>query len=180
MVFPRTQILNSDFDYSTEPRRIQVNLIGEELDSDLIEITKEKAKEYGLDQTEVVIHQSGNGGTDLNVLRSDILKDLYERNEQVIQDKDQRIAILENEVANYAQVRALGGEIAQEAKINHPNLRKFTLNRSLVTDLEKKKADTLLVAYAEFVPKVQRAERDKFIEWLKLRTKSDTVALILY
>ncbi|QYH39625.1 TIGR00341 family protein [Algoriphagus sp. NBT04N3] len=180
MVFPRTQILNSDYDYSTEPRRIQVNLIGEELDSDLIEITKEKAKEYGLDQTEVVIHQSGNGGTDLNVLRSDILKDLYERNEQVIQDKDQRIAILENEVANYAQVRALGGEIAQEAKINHPNLRKFTLNRSLVTDLEKKKADTLLVAYAEFVPKPPRAERDKFIEWLKLRTKSDTVALILY
>ncbi|MGM0944625.1 MAG: TIGR00341 family protein [Bacteroidota bacterium] len=180
MKFPKTQVLNSEADFSKEPRLIQVNLIGEELDPEMLEIIKGKATDYGLDQTEVIINQSGNGSTDFNVLRSDILKDLYERNEQVINDKNQRIALLESEVANYAQVRALGGEIAKEAKINHPGLQKFTLNRSLVTDLQSQKADTLLLAYAEFQPKPSKTESDKLVQWLKLRTKSDTVALILY
>src|SRR5690606_9685657 len=115
----------------------------------------------------------------MSVLRSDILKDLYERNEQLIQDKDTKIALLEREVANYSQVRALGSEIAEEAKINHPNLKKFTLNRSTVRDLENKTTDTLLVAYAEFAKKPSSADTNKLRDWLKLRTKSDTVALIL-
>ncbi|WP_268034572.1 TIGR00341 family protein [Algoriphagus sp. PAP.12] len=180
MVFPKTQVLNSDFDYSQEPRRIEVNLIGEELDSETLKIAKEKAKEYDLENTEIVIHQSGNGIADMNVLRSDILKDLYERNEQIIQDKDQRISLLENEVANYGQIRVLGKEIAQEARINHPNLSKFALNRSLVTDLSEDTSDTLLVAYAQFKKKPNQSETDKLVQWLKLRTKSDTVALILF
>lgn len=180
MVFPKTQVLNSELDYSQEPRRIEVNLIGEEIDEGTLKIAKEKALEYNLENTEIVIHQSGNGATDMNLLRSDILKDLYERNEQIIQDKDQRISLLENEVANYGQIRVLGKEIAQEAKINHPNLSKFALNRSLVTDLASDKSDTLLLAYAEFKKKPNRSETDKLVQWLKLRTKSDTVALILY
>ena len=116
----------------------------------------------------------------MNVLRSDILKDLYERNEMLIQNKDEKIAILEAEVANYSQVRALGNEIAQEAKINHPSLRKFTLNRSMVSNLETNTTDTLLVAYAEFANKPTSTDTNKLLNWLKLRTKSDTVALILH
>lgn len=180
MVFPKTQVLNSELDYSQEPRRIEVNLIGEELDEETLQIAKDKAKEYDLLDTEIVIHQSGNGITDMNVLRSDILKDLYEKNEQIIQDKDQRISLLENEVANYGQIRVLGREIAHEARINHPNLDKFALNRSLMTDLASDTSDTLLVAYAQFKKKPNRSETDKLVQWLKLRTKSDTIALILY
>ncbi|WP_026954893.1 TIGR00341 family protein [Algoriphagus vanfongensis] len=180
MVFPKTQVLSSEFDYSQDPRRIEINLIGEPLDNDVLRITKEKAIEYDLEKTEVVIHQSGSASTDMNLLRSDILKDLYERNEQVIQDKDEKISLLENEVANYSQIRILGTEIAQEAKINHPNLTKFALNRSLISDLGANSSDTLLIAYAQFKTKPQKSESDKFLQWLKLRTKADTVALFLY
>ncbi|NVJ85840.1 MAG: TIGR00341 family protein [Algoriphagus sp.] len=179
MKFPRTQVLNSNFDYSNNPPQIEVMLIGEELDEEILEITKSKAADYNLGNTEIIIQQSGNSPTDLNVLRSDILKDLYERNEEIIRNKDERISLLEEEVANYGQIRALGPEIAQEAKINHPNLRKFTLNRTVLSDLEKAQSDTLLMAFAEFRKKPTHSETKRFLDWLKIRTKSDTVALIL-
>src|SRR5690606_22239312 len=113
------------------PKIIKINLIGDRLSDDEINLLETKAM-AGLDNTQLQINQSGGVETDMSVLRSDILKDLYERNEQLIQDKDTKIALLEREVANYSQVRALGSEIAEEAKINHPNLKKFTLNRSTV------------------------------------------------
>lgn len=179
MKFPRTQVLNAEYEFSTNPRTIEVMLIGEELNQDILDIATEKSTEYNLENTEVIIKQSGNSPTDMNVLRSDILKDLYERNEEIIRNKDERIALLEKEVANYGQIRALGPEIAQEAKVNHPNLRKFTLNRTVLSDLDSAKTDTLLMAFAQFGRKPPKAETDKLLAWLKVRTKSDTVALIL-
>ncbi|PZX60469.1 putative hydrophobic protein (TIGR00341 family) [Algoriphagus ratkowskyi] len=179
MIFPKTQVLSSEFTYYSDPRVIKINLIGEVLADESIESLREKVKIQGFDNTQLQINQSGSRGTDMNILRSEILKDLYERNEMLIQNKDEKIAILEAEVANYSQVRALGNEIAQEAKINHPSLKKFTLNRSLVSNLDSKTTDTLLVAYAEFTKKPSAADTNKLLTWLKLRTKSDTVALIL-
>lgn len=179
MIFPKTQVLNTNYTYSTEEKIIQVNLIGDQVDPETISTIREKAVSFGLDNTEIKINQNNAGITDMNLLRSDILKDLYERNEQIIQDKDMRIALLESEVANYGEVRYLGNDIAQEAKVNHPKLRKFTLNNSLITDLESESTDTLLVAFAEFTTKPSKEETEKFTQWLKLRTKSDTVALIL-
>lgn len=179
MVFPATQVLSSNINYSTTEKSIMVNLIGEPISKESIDIIKEKAVNFGLTDTEIVINQNNSGITDINILRSDILKDLYERNEKLIQDKDEKIAFLENEVAAYGTVRFLGNDIAKEAKINHPKIRKFSLNRSLITNLEKNSIDTLLIAYAEFSGKPTNEEKDKLNNWLKIRTKSDTVGLII-
>jgi len=132
-----------------------------------------------LEETSLTFLQSGNG-TDLNLLRNDILKDLYERNETLIRDKDEKIALLENEILADANTRKLSVEIAEEAKINHPNLKKFTIGRALMTDLDKKKVDTLLVAYAQFSPEPSKAESKRLSDWIKIRTKADTIALILH
>jgi uncharacterized hydrophobic protein (TIGR00271 family) len=179
MVFPATQVLSSNINYSTTEKSIMVNLIGEPISKESIDIIKEKAVNFGLTDTEIVINQNNSGITDINILRSDILKDLYERNEKLIQDKDEKIAFLENEVAAYGTVRFLGNDIAKEAKINHPKIRKFSLNRSLITNLEKNSIDTLLIAYAEFSGKPTNEEKDKLNNWLKIRTKSDTIGLII-
>lgn len=178
MQFPKTQVLNSEYTYNRHERKIEVSLIGENLPEEQIEILKQKMFGLGLTETELVINQSGNT-TDLQVLRNDVLKDLYERNESLIQDKDAQIAFLEKEVAKDAQIRSLSMEIAQEAKINHPQLSKFSLGRSVFTDLEKKEQDTLLSAYASFKSPPSKSEITKLQQWLKIRTKADTVALIL-
>lgn len=179
MQFPKTQVLNSNFEYTNGSRLIEVSLIGEMLSVEEIEILKNKMVSLGMTATELVINQSGSNGTDINVLRNDILKDLYERNEGLIIDKDRKIALLERELSEDAQIRNLSNEVAREAKINHPNLKKFSLGRSIFTDLDKNETDTLISAYASFQPQPPRSEIKKLQEWLKIRTKSDTVALII-
>lgn len=179
MQFPRTQVLNTNFEYSNKSRLIEVSLIGNLIEEEEIEILRNKITGMGMTDTELVISQSGSNGTDINVLRNDILKDLYERNEGLIIDKDRKIELLERELSEDAQIRTLSQEVAREAKINHPNLRKFSLGRSIFTDLEKNEIDTLISAYASFRPQPQRIEIKKLQDWLKIRTKSDTVALII-
>ncbi len=177
--YPSTQVLGAEYHYSIPPKTIEVRLIGKPLSGEEMAQIKSKLPGFGLGETTVNFIQGGNG-TDLNLLRNDILKDLYERNETLIRDKDEKIALLENEILADVNTRKLSVEIAEEAKINHPNLKKFTIGRTLMTDLDKNKVDTLLVAYAQFSPKVSQTESKKLSDWIKVRTKADTVALILH
>ena len=179
MQFPKTQILSSSYGYTPDNRVIEVSLIGELISEEEIEILKNELAVLDMQDTELVINQSGTNGTDINILRNDVLKDLYERSEGLIEDKDEKIALLERELSEDAQIRTLSQEVAREAKINHPNLKKFSLSRSIFTDLEENSTDTLISAYASFVPSVQRAEIKKLQDWLKVRTKSDSVALFI-
>ncbi|GAA0878769.1 TIGR00341 family protein [Algoriphagus jejuensis] len=177
--YPNTQVLAAEYHYHVPPKTIEVSLIGDQLPPQELANLRKKLIGFGLEETTLNFLQSGNG-TDLNLLRNDILKDLYERNELLIQDKDKKIALLENEILADINARQLSVEIAEEARINHPNLKKFTFGRTLMSDLEKNKVDTLLVAYAQFSPKPTKTESKKLTEWIKVRTKSDTIALILY
>ena len=178
MQFPQTQILNSDFIYSRDERIIEVSLIGNQVSDDEIAVLQKKIKDLGLHDTQLIVNQSGNG-TDIKVLTNDLLKNLYERNEALIKDKDSLISFLERELAEDANIRMLGQEIAAEAKINHAGLQKFSLARTIFNDLKKQKSDTLLAVYADFEPTPTTVEIKKFQDWLKVRTKSDTLALIL-
>ena len=177
--YPSTQVLTAEYHYSIPPKTIEVSLIGEPLSGEEMAQIKSKLPGFGLGETTLNFIQGGNG-TDLNLLKNDILKDLYERNETLIRDKDEKIALLENEILADADARKLSVEIAEEAKINHPNLKKFTIGRALMTDLDKKKVDTLLVAYAQFSPKPSSSESKRLSDWIKIRTKADTIALILH
>jgi len=179
MEFPRTQVISSALSYDPDSARIEVTLIGEMISDEEIEIISRKLGGFNLRNTYLHVKQSGDGMADLNVLRSDVLKDLYERNELLIQDKDQKIALLERELAEYARSSNQVLDIAREAKVNHPNLQNFSMNRAVIADLQKDRQDTLLMAYAKFRSRPNRQEQQRFQDWLKLRTKADSVALIL-
>jgi uncharacterized hydrophobic protein (TIGR00271 family) len=179
MHFPKTQVLSSNFEYSKTSQQIEVRLIGDLIQEDQIQILKNKIEAMGLTETELIIKQNGSNGTDINVLRNDILKDLYERNEGLIIDKDRKIALLERELLEDSQIRNLSQAVAREAKINHPTLTKFSIGRSIFTDLKENRIDTLISAYASFQPLPPKTEIKRLQDWLELRTQSDTVALII-
>ncbi|EOZ99272.1 putative integral membrane protein [Indibacter alkaliphilus LW1] len=177
--FPRTQVISSNLLYDSDSAVIDISLIGERITDEEISILQRKLGAFNLDKTYLNIKQSGDSGTDLNILRSDILKDLYERNELQIQDKDRRIALLERELEEYGRSNSQVMDIAREAKINHQSLETFSMNRAISANLQANKQDTVLMAYAKFRQQPSRLELQKFEEWLKLRTKADSLTLII-
>jgi uncharacterized hydrophobic protein (TIGR00271 family) len=175
---PRTQVLSSNLVYASDSSFIEISLIGDRISADAIARLEKKLEGLNLKDTYLKIRQSGDNA-DLNVLRSDILKDLYERNETLIQDKDRKIALLERELSEYGRNYQQVMDIAQEAKINHPSLENFSMNRSLVADLTTNKKDTVMMAFAKFKTKPSNQELKKLEAWLKLRSKADTLSLII-
>lgn len=176
---PRSQIIASTLNYNADSSVIEISLIGERIDEDEILRIQKRLDTYKLKNTYLNLKQSGDSGTDMNILRSDILKDLYERNEALIQDKDQKIILLERELSEYSKSNNQVMDLANEAKIHYPNLENFTINRSIMANVKENRQDTLLLAFAKFRQNPSAQEKKRFGEWLKVRTKADTVSVII-
>ncbi|WP_162340412.1 TIGR00341 family protein [Cyclobacterium salsum] len=177
--FPSTQIITSNFQYEPDSSVIELALVGKRIEEEEIAMIQKKTATFKLDNTYLIVKQSGDTGMDLNMLRSDVLKDLYERNEAMIQGKDQKIAFLEREVAKYAASTGMVADLAREAKIHHENLVAFSVNRSVIANLTENRQDTVLIAVATFSKIPEEQETERLWSWLKIRTKADSISLIL-
>ena len=175
--FDNTLVLSSDLKYAPE-RTIEVRLIGEPLSVEQQDQLEKKLGAFGLENTAIQLLQNGTG-MDLTSNRNDILNDLYKKNEALLADRNKKIKLLEEEISQNAAIQKLSLEVANEALVIYPNLTKFSLGRSIFSDLQKKEVDTLLAAFASFEPKPNLDEQMKFRDWLRIRTKADTLALIL-
>ena len=175
--FSKSLVLGSEFTYSPE-QIIEVRLIGETVPAEEQSRLEKKLIEIGLDNTTLRIVQNG-AATDLSMLKSEVLEEMYGWNEALIAGKNKQIDQLKKEVYQETAIRNQSFEIAAEAQIIYPNLKKFSLGRSFFTNLEKAEVDTLLTAYASFRPKANPREVGRFRTWLQQRTKADTIALIL-
>lgn len=179
MDFPKSQVIASTLNYDTDSSTIEISMVGERIEEEEIARLQNKLKAFNLGKTYLQIKQSGDGTPDLNMLRSDVLKDLYERNELLIQNKDQKISFLEKELLQYSESSKQVMDLAKEARINHSGLLSFSLNRAIVADILENKQDTILMAYAKFGQRPNAQEQKRFEDWLKVRTKADTVSLII-
>ena len=177
--FPRTQIISSKFSYQPDSSVIEIALVGERIADDELVILQKKTASFNLSNTHLLIKQSGDNGMDLNILRSDILKDLYERSETLIKNKDEKIFFLEREISQYVETNNMTVDLAKEAKVNHSLLESFSVSRSLIANLKEDRQDTVLMAFATFSRVPSKSEADRFRNWLKVRTKADSVALII-
>lgn len=175
--FPKTLILGTEFTFSPE-RTITVQLIGETIPSEEKIKLEKKLTELGLENTTLTINQN-DLANDLNLIKSEELKEVNDWNDVLIAGKNWQISQLEEANFREAEIRNLSIEIAKEAKIIYPNLKKFSLGRSFSTTVENTEVDTLLTARAVFSPKPNSRELGKFGAWLKVRTNADTISLLL-
>jgi hypothetical protein len=179
MDFPRSQVIASTLNYDSDSSTLEISIVGERIEDEELSRLQNKLKAFNLNKTYIKVKQSGDGTPDLNMLRSDVLKDLYERNELLIQNKDQKISFLENELLQYSESSKQVMDLAREAKINHSSLQSFSLNRAIIADVLENKQDTILMAYAKFRQRPSVQEMKRFEDWLKIRSKADTVSLII-
>jgi uncharacterized hydrophobic protein (TIGR00271 family) len=175
--FPKTLILGTEFTFSPE-RTITVQLIGETIPSEEKIKLEKKLTELGLENTALTINQN-DLANDLNLIKSEELKEVNDWDDVLIAGKNWQISQLEEANFREAEIRNLSIEIAREAKIIYPNLKKFSLGRSFSTTVENTEVDTLLTARAVFSPKPNSRELGKFGAWLKVRTNADTISLLL-
>ena len=177
-------ILKSKEDY--ESNTIDVYLIGRLVPQSVIEEWKEDLKGIEI-LKESNLHifqaadQSGEMAQELSgKLKFDILDDLYEKNEQLLKDKDAKIEFLENEIATIKLQELRFDEISKEVKMNYNEIESISYYNRITTNF--KTTDTIpvidVVWSKKYSKKDRKKDKKKLEIWLQYKLKLDTIRII--
>ena len=179
--FENTQIISKNFKSVEGKNVLEVFLLGEIIPEEMIVNIKSKLINYQLDGIDLKIKQGiGNNQTlDVASLRTGVIEDLYRKNEEIITNKNKKIALLESELSRLKSDYFPVEDISNELKSLNKNLVEFSISNSLVSKPPKNSIDTLVLVYAKFKNKQSASELNKIMSWLAARIKNDKIKLVV-
>ncbi|MDN3724777.1 DUF389 domain-containing protein [Aequorivita sp. SDUM287046] len=176
------------FTQDYKSKNLDVYLIGRPVPQKKInEWLAELEKTEKLEQTKLRIYQGADQSGEISAkisgeIKAGILEDLYVKNEQLIQDKDDQIRFLENEIALMKVQNIPFKQLSEELKINYEGVETFSFSNKITTNF--KKTDTLPVINIRWKNNVSARERKsnlkKIESWLKFKLKLDTLFVSEY
>jgi hypothetical protein len=148
--------------------------VGEPYDSLAQVALGEKLKEYGLDNSELILYQGDDGrvaakdmfgalDADMQTTRTSI-KDLYLTMDS-LRRKVSKVAVLDSLQAN----------LARAMKRSDSTLTRFTLRRVFSFNPSRNTTDTIWYALAAFKDGITIRQKFEWEEWLKVQLKSPNV-----
>lgn len=178
------EVVKSTHDYKS--KNLDVYLIGRPVPKAKINEWLQQLQETDrLQEVKLRIFQGADQSGELaerlsGEVRAGILEDLYVKNEQLIQNKDERIRFLEDEIA-FMKVRNVPfKQLSEELKINYETLESFGYANRISTNFEK--TDTIPVVNLSWKKNVplnqQKKDAEKIERWLKLKMKVDTLVIV--
>jgi uncharacterized hydrophobic protein (TIGR00271 family) len=180
-----TVILKSNQDYDSN--KIEVYLIGRLVPETVIELWRNELKENSnLTNTTLEIFQAADQSGDMaqelsGKLKFDILDELYEKNEQLLKDKEAKIKFLEDKLTSIKVKELRFDDISREVKMNYNEIQSISYYNKVTTDFET--TDTIPVFSIKWDTKYLKSSREKdtksLSKWLKYKLKLDTL-LITY
>jgi len=203
---PSSQLINSSYEYSDTLANINLYFIGEPVTDSSIRAWMMRLPDYNLvsdnhflnkyllpDSTLVKVYQTGQNGQiteqDLELMnenmqkeiRVGVLEDIYKKNEEIIAQKDEQIAFLQQQLnrinADYVPI----DQLYKELNIQYPRIVSFSYGKNI-----KIINDTLIDTIPTFVltwkPGTSRYYKNQKIpvlyEWLKVRFGMDTLSIV--
>lgn len=152
--------------------KIEVSALGGDITKEMVSTLNLKLSNYKITDAEIELKQVGAANTDIVAIKTAIIQDLYKNNEEVIKNKDKKIALLEQELAAAKASVLPNVAIESELKVLLPGLENMILHKSALTDNKK-----ILIAYLQLTTKIGKADEEKTKNWLRVRTQSDDVRL---
>ena len=179
-----TVILKSNQDHDTN--KIEVFLIGRLVPNFTINKWKEELKKNTvLENTNLQVFQAADQSGEMAMelsgkLKFDILDELYEKNEQLLMDKEAKIKFLENELTSLKIKELRFDEISKEVKINYSEIIALSYYNKVTTNF--KTTDTIPVIAITWDKKYAKKNREKDAKslnnWLRYKLKLDTLQII--
>ncbi|MCC8360878.1 DUF389 domain-containing protein [Salinimicrobium sediminilitoris] len=181
--YPGAEVFKFEQNYKT--KIIEVYLIGRTVPQEQIAEWVEQIKEKpNLEDVVLEIYQGSDQSSEMasrlsSQVRAGILEDLYVRNQQLVEDKDARIQLLEQELVKYRSTGIPFEAISKEARINYSGIQEMSYANNLVTNFSKiDTIPTFNVRWSSNLsPAARRAEMNKLEQWLQLRLALDTLVV---
>ncbi|MDI1299540.1 TIGR00341 family protein [Methylotenera sp.] len=161
-------------------KQIEVTLIGDLISKKELNGVEARMESYGLSGASLIVHQSKDNTVDITALKSNIVSELYKDNLYSLEEKNKTIQNLQSELQKTSANRAEWKNMAAELHAQYPQIREVLFSDAVQwkagsSDLK----DNLIVLNATASSKISNSERYRITEWLKVRTKSENVKLII-
>jgi len=180
---PETQVISQRFALKDNKGSIDITLYGKKIQEDDLSIIENKLSNYNLSECELIVRQGYQedivAATTQEFermsesLRIGLLEELYKKNEEIITSKDAQIQLLEGQLLKYQYKQYPLQDIEKELRIQYPQLKSLFMG-----DMINTQSDTVCHAILKFSPRLAKRDRKKVEEWLKVRSKSDSLIII--
>lgn len=180
LAFPNTQILNKTVTYEKNDREVKVVLIGETVPDAMIDAARAKMSKYGLKDVRLPVEQGfGKEATDINELKSLLMKDLYKNSQKVLRAQSRQIDSLKQEINHYRSYSRLTQELMPEMKVLFPYVEEASCSHTYLMHADTLRSDTVVLVYLKSKVRMSEADKKKFKEWLAARAEVKNVKLLI-
>ncbi|MBN2893896.1 MAG: TIGR00341 family protein [Bacteroidales bacterium] len=203
---PHSQLLNSSYEFSDQEAYINLYFIGEPVSDSTIASWMMRLPDYNLvakknflnsimlpDTTIIKVYQNYSDGqitqNELNAMnenlqkeiRVGVLEDIYQKNEEMINERDEKIKELQKTIDDYNADDVPIQQLYRELQVQYPRIEAVSFGQNI-----KIINDTLIDTLPTFVLKWQYATSRYYKnqqipvlkEWLKVRFGLDTLVIV--
>ena len=172
--FPKTKVIEHTGIYRPDNGEsyVEIYLIGEPISDEMIENARLQMPQYNLRDVRLVVRQSG----ETDNLNFSTLQTGYQ---ELLSEKKIRIRELETKLSAFATDTLAVRDITVEMRTLVPDLHDVTLSKAVRYNTDKTPADTLVlcVMHLNKGKKLAAGERERIEQWLRVRTKTDSLKL---
>ena len=174
---PGTRILSEQADRET--KTLDVVALGAALPNEMIEAARQRLADYQLADYQLNVIQGAQSDS-LLLARNNAgtQQSLSGQDQQHLVLQTERVAQLERETADYRRLDALAREIAGEVKAVCPKVESIGLSKITETPVDSGAVRSYVLAVANSRTPLPATDRDRLAQWLKVRTKADSLRLV--
>ena len=187
-----SRIVNQNFVYNDTLSTIEVFVFGAEIPDDTLQKWRSQLPKYGLETCRLEVFDGDRGDSDLELdilsgklqasIRADIVKDIYDRNQELLENRDERIRFLERELTKRARSEVDMDKLGKELSITFNDLERVAYATTFEKDFVSEKLDTIPSFLVKWNSKVSRKEKlkkqEQLNELMQVRLGLDTVSII--
>lgn len=174
---PGTRILSEQAD--REMKTLDVVALGAALPNEMIEAARQRLADYQLADYQLNVIQGAQSDS-LLLARNNAgtQQSLSGQDQQHLVLQTERVAQLERETADYRRLDALAREIGGEVKAVCPKVESIGLSKITETPVDSGAVRSYVLAVANSRTPLPATDRDRLAQWLKVRTKADSLRLV--
>lgn len=164
--------------HTANKSKLTVSIAGEALTNDEIDKLKTKIADYNIEPDELVINQSSTF-TPENINEKDVIKSIYDQNEQEIRRREELIARLEREINTYKKREFPCSKIAKEIRVQYPEIKSLTLAYGNKVNIEKSTEESgKAIAILGVGEKLRDEQMEKIKQWILVRLEINDIFII--
>lgn len=177
--FPDSQVLSREISF--DKQEIKVVLIGKEISEDQLQAARHKLADYKLNNTKLVIFQGANGAGSMDIgnIKSMVMEDFYKNSEKRLASQQAALDSLNRILPDFTGSNLMNETMKQEIKVLFPTIKTISVSKSLLLNVDSTRMDTFTFAFVDCKKQLSKQEQEKMLEWLRARTGTSKLRLVV-